>query len=60
MHVPTGIKAQLAAVGSTFVRRVVGQLSHLDTENLKKEMRYWLHLDDPIPGEEVPLPEKDG
>jgi len=47
-------------VGSTFVRRVVGQLSHLDTENLKKEMRYWLHLDDPIPGEEVPLPEKDG
>jgi hypothetical protein len=44
LNVPSGVKAQLATVHESLVRKVVGQISAPDRSALDQQLRLWLGL----------------
>lgn len=44
LNVPSGMKAQLATVHDSLVRKVVGQISAADRSALDQQLRLWLGL----------------
>lgn len=44
LNVPSGVKAQLATVHGTLIRKVIGQLSGGDRSILDLQLRRWLEL----------------
>lgn len=44
LNVPSGVKAQLATVHDSLVRKVVGQISAGDRSVLDQQLRLWLGL----------------
>lgn len=44
LNVPSGVKAQLATVHDTLIRKVVGQISDGDRSILDLQLRRWLDL----------------
>jgi len=44
LNVPSGVKAQLATVHDSLVRKVVGQVSAGDRSALEQQLRLWLGL----------------
>lgn len=44
LNVPSGVKAQLATVHDSLVRKVVGQVSAGDRSSLDQQLRLWLGL----------------
>lgn len=44
LNVPSGIKGQICTVEDRLVRKVVGNISHLDREALDTQLRHWFGL----------------
>ena len=44
LNVPSGVKAQLATVHDSLVRKVIGQISEVDRCALDSQLRVWLEL----------------
>jgi len=44
LNVPSGVKAQIATVESSLVRKIVGQLDATDLPLLDQHLRTWLDL----------------
>ncbi len=44
LNVPSGVKAQLATIESTLVRKIVDQLNAAESLTLDSQLRHWLRL----------------